>query len=295
MITIATHNGKFHADDVLSVSVLQLVHGVENCKIIRTRDAEQIQSADIVVDVGGEYDIAKKRFDHHQEGGAGGRENGIRYSSLGIIWKEYGKLLCTNEQVVEKIDASLVMPVDAGDNGIDIYTTLIKGVSPHNMQSITSSFLPAWDESNEETFMSGFLEATEFGRGFLSRTIAQTEKKVAAEQAIREIYARTSDKRILVLDAYMPWHFLADESQELLYVVFPENEGDHFVAMAVKVQKDSFELRKAFPEAWRGHRDEMLQKITGIPEAIFCHNNGFILSAQTKEAVLKLVHTSINQ
>lgn len=295
MITIATHNGKFHADDVLSVSVLQLIHGVENCTIVRTRDQSLIDAADIVVDVGGEYDPKKRRFDHHQEGGAGGRANGIRYSSLGIVWKEYAHLLCSNQHVIDKIDTSVVAPVDAGDNGIDIYTVLIPGISPHNMQSITSSFLPAWDDSSEESFMRGFHEATLFGRGYIERIIMQTEKKVAAEVEVRRIYSEQSDKRILILDAYMPWHFLADEAPELTYVIFLESNRDHYVAMAVKVQKDSFELRKGFPVSWRGHRDDKLREVTGVPEAIFCHNNGFILSAQTKDAVLQLVHTSLNQ
>jgi uncharacterized UPF0160 family protein len=295
MITIATHNGKFHADDVLSVSILQLIHGVENCTIVRTRDQSLIDAADIVVDVGGEYDPQKRRFDHHQEGGAGGRQNGIRYSSLGIVWKEYAHLLCSNQHVIDKIDSSLVAPVDAGDNGIDIYSVLIPGVSPHNMQSITSSFLPPWDDSSEEAFMRGFGEATAFGRGFIERTILQTEKKIAAEVEVRTIYEQQADEHILILGKYMPWHFLADEAPELTYVVFPESNGDHYVAMAVKVQKDSFELRKGFPDAWRGHRDQALRDVTGVSDAIFCHNNGFILSAKTKDAVLKLVHTSLNQ
>ena len=66
MIKIATHSGGFHTDDVFAVATLQLVHRVENVEIIRTRDEEELAKADIVVDVGGIYDVSSKRFDHHQ-------------------------------------------------------------------------------------------------------------------------------------------------------------------------------------------------------------------------------------
>ena len=41
---IATHSGKFHADDVWAVTVLDLVF--PGCTLVRTRDAEQIRAAE---------------------------------------------------------------------------------------------------------------------------------------------------------------------------------------------------------------------------------------------------------
>ena len=77
--TIVTHGGKFHADDVFSVAAL--THLFPDAQVVRTRDAKLIAAADIVVDVGQEYDAASGRFDHHQRGGAGARDNGIPYKS----------------------------------------------------------------------------------------------------------------------------------------------------------------------------------------------------------------------
>ncbi|KAG1660405.1 UPF0160 protein MYG1, mitochondrial [Nymphon striatum] len=73
--TVVTHNGNFHADDVFSVAALKSIF--PSFELIRTRDLETIAKADIVIDVGGEYDADAGRFDHHQRGGAGERENGI--------------------------------------------------------------------------------------------------------------------------------------------------------------------------------------------------------------------------
>ncbi|KAK2102094.1 UPF0160 protein myg1, mitochondrial [Saguinus oedipus] len=38
----------------------------EDAEIVRTRDPEKLASCDIVVDVGGEYDPERHRYDHHQ-------------------------------------------------------------------------------------------------------------------------------------------------------------------------------------------------------------------------------------
>jgi len=88
---VATHPGNFHADDVFAVAVLELVHG--SLEVVRTRDADAQAAADVRVDVGGRHDPASGDFDHHQKGGAGERENGIRYASFGLVWREYGERL----------------------------------------------------------------------------------------------------------------------------------------------------------------------------------------------------------
>lgn len=39
---------------------------LQDAEIIRTRDPAELAKCDIVVDVGGEYDPKKHRYDHHQ-------------------------------------------------------------------------------------------------------------------------------------------------------------------------------------------------------------------------------------
>ncbi|MCK4742237.1 MAG: MYG1 family protein, partial [Sulfuriflexus sp.] len=114
--TIATHNGNFHADDVFSIAALKSIFPSFN--LVRTRDLELIAKADIVLDVGGEYDPDTDRFDHHQRGGAGERENGIPYSSFGLIWQKYGLEICQgNQDVANAVDTGLVSTIDAIDCG----------------------------------------------------------------------------------------------------------------------------------------------------------------------------------
>ena len=53
-LTVVTHNGNFHADDVFSIAVLK--HLYPSFNLVRTRDKALMDSADIVIDVGGQYD-----------------------------------------------------------------------------------------------------------------------------------------------------------------------------------------------------------------------------------------------
>ncbi|RKZ62152.1 MAG: MYG1 family protein, partial [Gammaproteobacteria bacterium] len=162
--TIATHNGNFHADDVFSIAALKCV--LPSFKLIRTRDSELIAKADIVVDVGGEYDSDADRFDHHQRGGAGERENGIPYSSFGLIWQKYGLEICQgNQDVANAVDAGLVSTIDAIDCGH------VEGISQGiSLSQTISMFNPTWQEDSH--FDTCFDEAVDFASRVLTRFIA---------------------------------------------------------------------------------------------------------------------------
>jgi uncharacterized UPF0160 family protein len=61
-----------------------------------------------------------------------------------------------------------------------------------------------------------------------------------------------------------------------VYVLYPEETAGKWRIQAVPVSPDSFESRKALPEAWRGLRDENLSEVSGIDGCIFVHASGFI-------------------
>nr|KAF6367714.1 hypothetical protein mMyoMyo1_001667 [Myotis myotis] len=63
---IGTHNGTFHCDEALACALLRLLPEYQDAEIVRTRDPEKLASCDVVVDVGGEYDPQRHRYDHHQ-------------------------------------------------------------------------------------------------------------------------------------------------------------------------------------------------------------------------------------
>lgn len=68
----------------------------------------------------------------------------------------------------------------------------------------------------------------------------------------------------------------AVEPNQAVYVVYPDETAGNWRVQAVPLSPESFESRKALPEAWRGLRDEELSKASGIEGGIFIHASGFI-------------------
>ena len=282
---IATHNGSFHADDVFSIAALK--HVFPAVKIIRTRDLEIIKNADIVVDVGGEYDPNTERFDHHQRGGAGERENGIPFSSFGLIWKKYGLLICNdNQEVANSVDAGLVSTIDAIDCGYA--QGVLTGIS---LSQTVSMFNPTWQEDAD--FDSAFEQAVAFASTMLSRFVASASGGVNAKDIVAKAIEDAQDPRVIVLDKYIPWkrtvHAL---SSVALYMIYPSETGQWRI-QTVPVEPGSFENKKSLPNSWSGLSGEALQDISGIHDAMFCHNGLFIAGAASFDSVMKMAKIAL--
>ena len=64
---IGTHCDAFHCDEVTACTMLLYTNKYVEPLIVRTRDQSVLDTLDIIVDVGGVYDVEKLRFDHHQK------------------------------------------------------------------------------------------------------------------------------------------------------------------------------------------------------------------------------------
>lgn len=65
-------------------------------------------------------------------------------------------------------------------------------------------------------------------------------------------------------------------SEQPTYVIYPDETGGQWRIQAVPVSPESFESRKALPDAWRGLRDDELSKVSGVGGCVFVHASGFI-------------------
>ena len=282
---IATHNGNFHADDVFSIAALKNIF--PSIKLIRTRDLEVINKADLVIDVGGIYDADAGRFDHHQRGGAGQRENGIPYSSFGLIWQKYGVEICEgNEEVAKSIDSGLVSTIDAIDCGH------VEGVAQGiSLSQTISMFNPTWQEDSH--FDTCFDEAVEFASRVLARFIASASGGISAKTIVAAAIDNAEDQRVIVLEKYIPWkrtvHAL---SKEALYMVYPSSTGQWRI-QTVPVEPGSFKDRKSLPAPWAGLSDQALKDVTGIDDAMFCHNGLFIAGCESFESTMKMAKMAL--
>ena len=282
-----THNGAFHADDLFATATLSILNN-GNIKIIRTRDPEMFAKGDYVYDVGGEYDPERNKFDHHQVGGAGARPNGIPYSSFGLVWKKYGEQICGSKEVSIKIEEKLVQSIDANDNGINLFD--VNGeIAPYTIQDLFFSFRPSWKE--KEDYDTPFIKLVPFVSEIINREIVKMKDSLEVVSVVQKAYEETEDKRVLIFDKPYPWFETINEYSEPLYVIF--KKGDTWRAEAVRKEKYKFETRKPFPSEWAGKRDEEMSKVSGVEDAIFCHNGRFLIVAKSKEGIIKLVNKAL--
>lgn len=291
-ITIVTHSGNFHADEIFAVATLFLVLEKDyDISVIRSREDDIIKNADYVVDVGGIYNPDKNRFDHHQIGGAGQRQNTIPYASFGLVWKKYGEELCGSLEIAEKIDQKLIQYIDATDNGMEPITTKIEDVYPYDIGLFFNSFTPDWREGNDR-IDDIFMEVVSLAKTVLSREILKRKNLSEVKIIIEKIYKESGDKRLIIFDESYPAREFLVQYPEPLFAVFPRDDSK-WSLVAIRNDEYSFVNRKDLPLSWAGKRDEELEKITGVSGSVFCHNGRFMAVAKTKEAILKLAELAL--
>ncbi|KAK3101510.1 hypothetical protein FSP39_004104 [Pinctada imbricata] len=163
---IATHNGSFHCDEVLACYLLRRLPEYKDAEIVRTRNPELIDSADIVVDVGGVFDASKKRFDHHQRTFSDTMNSLNPYkkwttklSSAGLIYCHFGQrivadILELKEDdpvtgiIFDKVYENFVEEIDAIDNGVNQYDGEPKYHISTTISSRVGNLNPLWNEDN---------------------------------------------------------------------------------------------------------------------------------------------------
>lgn len=288
MTTIVTHNGPYHCDDIFAVASICLLLGEEDpVSILRTRDQEVIKNGDFVVDVGGYHSEDENVFDHHQDGGGGERENGIPYASFGLVWKRYGRDICGDEEIARVLDKKIVQFVDAEDNGVKTSKDLFEEVNLYSVHDLFLSFSPTWNEEDVDVD-AVFKECVELAKKVLKREIKIAKDMKKAEEFVRACYDNSEDRRIVVLDRYYPWKGFVKDLPECFFVVYPSFRGETWHAQSVPIENDAFRSKKPFPQSWAGKRDSELVQITGVEDAVFCHNKSFLAVAGSKEGAIAL-------
>ena len=289
--TLITHAGVFHADEVLATVILKKVLG-DNITVCRTfKVPEEGLSDDVIV-----YDVGFGKYDHHQKGGNGSRENGVPYAAVGLIWKDYGHKVvsntCNPDLVWALIDRDLIQGVDAMDNG-----KMPKADYPAQVMSFSqtiSVFNPNWDSKMSAD--EAFAKAVEFAEIVFDNVLANAVSKAKAQGIVDEAISR-AEGHIMVLDQFVPWQefIFSSESKkadDVQFVVFPSNRGGYNWQCVPDVL-GGFGQRKPVPNEWKGLRGLELQEVTGITTASFCHPAGFIGGAETLEDAMAIAKLAV--
>ncbi|OCH96187.1 GAMM1 protein [Obba rivulosa] len=320
---IGTHNGTFHCDEALAVFLLKRTNVYANADLTRTRDPAILDTCTVVVDVGGVYDESRQRFDHHQRGFTEvfGHGFNTKLSSAGLVYKHFGKEIIASRLHVSvddpkvetlwlKLYQEFIEAIDAIDNGISQYPTDLQ--PRYRLRTDVSARVgylnPAWNEPfNSATLDSRFLQASSLvGEEFFGRLDYYANAWLPARDLVAEgLKKRTevdSSGKIVIFEKFVPWkEHLFDLEADLsipaeskpLYILYPDESGNNWRIQAVPVSPESFESRKALPEAWRGVRDDELVKMTGIEGGIFVHASGFIGGNKTQQGALDMAKLAL--
>lgn len=280
--THITHGSVFHGDEVMATAILSAIGPVA---LNRTFRVPEDTKAFV-------YDIGGGQYDHHQRGGNGVRENGVPYSSAGLIWRDFGRELVSCDEAWAFVDQEFIAGIDAADNGV--LPSIDYPVKPASISNLISVFNPDWDSEIKPD--NAFLEAVNFAQGVLARAIASAESKARAKALVDEAIG-ASEGQIIVLPRFAPWQeyvLTSDDPKaaDALYVVFPSNRGGYNV-QAIPDAVGSFGNRKPLPEAWRGVPANDLQAESGVSDATFCHPNGFMASAASLKGALAMAAEAI--
>ena len=289
---VATHNGSFHADEVFAIAALDLLGGP--VEVVRTRERDALAQADLRVDVGFRDDASTGDFDHHQRDFDAARDNGLRYASFGLVWREFGARVCDGDQeVADAVDATLVQSVDANDTGQQLSQPLIDGVRPMTVNGIIGGFNARWDETlTPGQERERFDAAVALAQGILAREVASAASGRRSQRMVREAIAAAADPRVVELPVNAPWkQVLVPEAAEALFVIYPKRQG--FGLEAVPRELGSFENRRDLPATWGGLEGPDLVAATGVQDALFCHAKRFLVVARSQAGIERLAELAL--
>ncbi|XP_018332499.1 UPF0160 protein MYG1, mitochondrial isoform X2 [Agrilus planipennis] len=327
---IGTHNGVFHCDEALACFMLKQLPQYRDAEIVRTRDTAILETCDVVVDVGGEYNPKIHRYDHHQRGFEEtlssvrpdlAKNKHIKLSSAGLVYAHFGievlSVILSNNKIVPSSEClrtlfvavyeGFVEELDAIDNGIPMYS---EGHPRYRINTHLSARIhrlnPEWNtlesEPQDKLFEKAMsLAGSEFTDKVLEMGRIWWPAREIVKNSIVDRHNVHKTGEIIELKERCPWkdHLLSLEEEmgisgQIKFCIF-HDKGDSWRVQGIPVQPDSFICRVFLHKDWRGVRDEELSKVSGIPGSIFCHSTGFIGGNKTRTGALEMAIKSLQE
>lgn len=299
-MVIVTHNGKFHADDAWAAAVLFVLF--PDAELVRTRDPAVIEAADFAVDVGGIWNPAAGRFDHHQKGFDGARQTGVPYASAGLVWREYGARCVsalaaehtgqqlpndTAREIAYAIDADIVQYLDLSDVG-----AAKNAPGGYGLSAVISGFNPNWldeqrlgyDGAADVYRLEQFRRAMALLTDILVNAVKYRVGALLAVEQVRDAEVLADGRLLFLRNSALPWtQVVRKEMPKVLFVLSHSIAENRYMLHTIPVSPESFAARADLPAPWAGLRDAELAAVTGVPDATFCHNGRFIAAARSYE------------
>ncbi len=328
-IVIATHDKRFHVDDVGAVSLLASYFNTCDpndhkltVKIIRTRETTLLENADILVDVGGVYDPDHYRYDHHQVecnetfSFTVPGSTIIPMSSIGMVWKHHGQAILaryiesqSNFSSIEnwtshipilyqEVYSKIIQEIDAHDNGIPMMEGGKRNYwSNLNLPSIISS-LNTSNTNDEEAQMQAFRQAIElFGKIFeikLSEIITKYFDYQTDLLTVKSLLEESSEEYLII-----------NRRINTIFKCLNKLDPDYRVKFLIIREESETESskEKEYTVKTRSRRETPYQPLIVLNSAerlkelfddiIFVHKNGFIAKTKSLESALGIIQTAV--
>lgn len=247
---------------------------------MRTRELSIVAEADIAIDVGGQYDPAQRRFDHHQ------RDYQGTLSSAGMVLSWLEAEGHVPSALATKLRAQWVDYIDAVDIGA-------RKPAPDVpcLPSVIGSLCEQARTPAE--FDARYVEAVQMCTAMLSgvRTSHLRTEQARAAVGAAMMRAVAEGSRILDFDQHYKWKRTyfeqggADHPTD--FALLPD--GERWQLIAIPPSHESFDKKRPLPEAWAGLVDDALSEVVGVLGAKFCHKNRFIAVFASRDAALAAI------
>jgi len=304
LVRILTHDGRFHADEVIACELLSLLED-NNVEIVRSRDTTNIDQYKWVVDVGKQYIPEHGRFDHHQEECKMTWPGyPILLSSSGMVfynlWREILEKMGhpnATEDEAEMIYKNIFLPIDAHDNGqiIENYKFSLayghKGYGEGINIGRVISDMNNDDVNSDEQHMR-FKNAMKYAFDSLLPVISNMMKTYRQnKQIIEKLKDVDMSLRFIILPkrTYVNQYILKhiDPNKKLLFTIYEKKQqSDGKKEWGFSAVQDTRFVNRA---------DLVKEDKEKYPDLIFIHKKLFCGSASTLDEAIRVCNDSVKQ
>lgn len=180
--TMVTCSGRFNADNILATVLLAEIY--EKAYIMRVEKLPNgfYISYPLIVTYG--FHRINSAFNYNYSKEIDYRDNGIPYAASGMIWRQSGRILCTDypnsEEVAKIVDTDLIQGIDA-----ITYDMYKRNEYPATIQSISDAICAFNPPFKDDTSDADFLKAVRFTQHIFHNTLRTAIAKSISPKSIK--------------------------------------------------------------------------------------------------------------